>query len=118
MDASPAHSPAGPVRRLLDAVRQGDGAAFAELFGERGAVDDWGRVFTGRDQVRGWSDRELIGLAAALTVRHIAPDGRVLVVDIATDGGWNGPAALAFTLAADGEHIDLMLMSDPDAPGR
>jgi hypothetical protein len=103
--------PAGPVRRLLDAVRRGDAAAFAALFGTHGAVDDWGRVFTGRDRVRGWTDREFLGLAGQFTIRRTSAAGTVLVVDITTDGGYTGPAVLTFTLADDGEHIDRMLMS-------
>ena len=102
-----------PVRALLDAVRRGDADAFAALFGERGAVDDWGRVFSGRDAVRGWSDREFIGLGARLTLRRVAAAGTALVVDIATSGGYSGPAALALTVAADGAHLDLMRMTDP-----
>ena len=109
-------TPADPVHRLLDAVRRGDGPGLAELFGARGAVDDWGRVFTGRDEVRGWSDREFLGLDGRLTVRHTSAAGTVLVVDITTTGGYNGPARLAFALADDGEHIDRMLMTDVDTP--
>lgn len=103
--------PAGPVHALLDAVRRGDNAAFAELFGEHGVVDDWGRVFTGREEVAGWSRRELIGLRGTLTVRHLAASER-LAVDIATDGGYNGPGTLTFTLADDGAHITRMAMTD------
>ncbi|WP_042398360.1 nuclear transport factor 2 family protein [Streptacidiphilus carbonis] len=101
-----------PVHRLLDAVRRGDSAAFAELFGAEGAVDDWGRVFTGRDQVRGWSDREFLGLNGRLTVHQGKRQPPVLTVTISTDGGYNGPSTLAFTLSPDGEHIDRMVMAD------
>jgi len=109
-------APTDPVHRLLDAVRRSDGAAFADVFGAHGAVDDWGRVFTGRDEVRGWSDREFLGLAGRLTIRRASGAGTVLVVDITTVGGYNGPAVLTFTLADDGEHIDRMLMTDEDMP--
>ena len=102
-----------PVRRLLDAVDRGDSAAFAELFGSEGAVDDWGRVFVGRDQVRGWSDREFIGLNGRLTVhRRSTQPPPVLIVTIGTDGGYNGPSTFTFTLSPDGEGIDWMAMTD------
>ena len=103
---------AGPVRGLLDAVQRGDNDAFAALFGEGGAVDDWGRVFTGRDEVHGWSAREFLGLGGRLTLRRATADGTVLVVDITTRGGYNGPATLTFTLAEDGTRIQRMTMTD------
>jgi hypothetical protein len=102
-----------PVRRLLDAVERGDSDAFAELFGTDGAVDDWGRVFVGRDQVRGWSDREFIGLRGRLMVHHQSMQPPpVLIVTIGTDGGYNGPSTLTFTLSPDGEGIERMAMTD------
>ncbi|MFC1415391.1 nuclear transport factor 2 family protein [Streptacidiphilus cavernicola] len=109
---TPTPLPAAPVRALLDAVRRGDATAFTDLFGATGTVDDWGRTFTGRAAIRGWSDREFLGLDARLTVRRITAAGTALVVDIATTGGYNGPAALAFTLTADGRHLDRMRMTD------
>jgi hypothetical protein len=102
-----------PVRRLLDAVERGDSGAFAELFGAEGAVDDWGRKFVGRDQVRGWSDREFIGLNGRLTVHHQSTQPPpVLIVTIGTDGGYNGPSTLTFTLSPDGGGIERMAMTD------
>ena len=101
-----------PVRRLLDAVHRGDADAFAGLFGTDGVVDDWGRLFTGRDQVRGWSDREFIGLNGRLTIHRIMQPPPVLIVTIGTDGGYNGPSTLTFTLSPDGGGIDRMAMAD------
>ncbi|MFC1409437.1 nuclear transport factor 2 family protein [Streptacidiphilus sp. N1-12] len=103
---------AGPVRGLLDAVQRGDNDGFAALFGEDGAVDDWGRVFTGRDEVYGWSAREFLGLGGRLTLRQATTDGTVLTVDITTRGGYNGPATLTFTLTDDGTRIRRMRMTD------
>lgn len=117
MNSSPGRPPdtllPTPVRRLLDAVDRGDSDAFAELFGTDGVVDDWGRVFVGRAQVRGWSDREFLGLNGRLTVhRRSTQPPSVLIVTIGTDGGYNGPSTLTFTLSPDGEGIDRMAMTD------
>ena len=116
MNSSPGHPPGTllptPVRRLLDAVHRGDSDAFAELFGADGVVDDWGRVFTGRDQVRGWSDREFIGLNGRLTIHRITQPPPVLIVTIGTDGGYHGPSTLTFTLSPDGGGIGRMAMTD------
>ncbi|MEY9962844.1 hypothetical protein ABIA33_000870 [Streptacidiphilus sp. MAP12-16] len=104
----------GPVQRLLDAIRASDSEAFASLFGDNGVVDDWGRVFTGRDEVSGWNEREFIGLAAVLTIGQAqwGDDATVLTTDIATSGGYNGPATITLTVAADGKHITRMLLAD------
>jgi hypothetical protein len=105
--------PEGPLRRLFGAVRHGDAAAFVELFGNTGAVDDWGRVFAGGDRVAFWNDSEFIGLHVQLTVNHITVQAQpVIGVSITTDGGYTGPATLTFTLAEDGDHIHLMHMAD------
>ncbi|MEZ0089534.1 hypothetical protein [Streptacidiphilus sp. EB129] len=110
--------PEGPVRQLVDAVRRGDARAFADLFATDGAIDDcaiddWGRVFVGRDRVEFWNSSEFMGLDGRLTIRHVALEEHpVLTVDIATTGGYNGPGRLTFVLTGDGRRIHRLLMTD------
>lgn len=92
-----------PVQQLVDAVNAGDTEGFLDAFSGPGVVDDWGRVFSGRDAIRGWSDREFVGARGTLTPTSVMPgDGEVTV-----DGEWasthfNGPSRFAFSYDDDG----------------
>jgi hypothetical protein len=89
-----------PVARVLDAANRHDGDAFLAFFTEDGVVDDWGREFAGAAAIRGWSDREFIGVNVALDVResHVASDGEVTIgADVGGDG-FNGPSHFTFRL--------------------
>ena len=96
-----------PVRRAIDAATSGDTAGFLAEFGATGAVDDWGRVFTGPDAIRGWSDAEFIGKQVTLDVTGVDVDGAVVTVTAQVGGqGFNGPSHFAFTV--EGDHVSLM----------
>ncbi len=56
------------VERFVEAINQGDTEAFLDLFMSDGVVNDWGRRFVGRDEIRKWSDKELIGAKGRLTI--------------------------------------------------
>lgn len=49
------------VREALEAANAHGTRRFLGCFAADGAVDDWGRVFTGHAEVRTWSDAEFIG---------------------------------------------------------
>jgi hypothetical protein len=49
------------VREALEVASAHDISKFLDCFVADAAVDDWGRVFTGRQQSRRWSDAEFIG---------------------------------------------------------
>lgn len=57
-----------PVAASIDATNAGDLQAFLDVFTPDGAVDDWGRVFTGPAEIAGWSDNEFIGKNVTLAV--------------------------------------------------
>ncbi|HEY2479421.1 MAG TPA: nuclear transport factor 2 family protein [Solirubrobacterales bacterium] len=50
-----------PVEAALAATNANDVDAFLDCFTRDGVVDDWGREFRGRDEIRAWSDREFNG---------------------------------------------------------
>jgi hypothetical protein len=56
------------IAAFVRSVNAGDTEAFLSLFDETGVVNDWGTVYVGREQIRRWSDRELIGAKASLEV--------------------------------------------------
>ena len=99
-----------PVRRAIDAVNAGDTEAFLAQFTAEGWIDDNGRRFTGHDEMRGWSDRELIGAHTQFEVGGSEPtDGGVAVdIEVASDG-FNGYSRFAFELA--GEHVSGMAIT-------
>ena len=88
-----------PVAAALEAASAGNTEDFLATFGEDGAVDDWGRVFRGRDAVREWSDAEFIGKKVTLRVTGTRTDGDVTTVSTQVGGdGFNGPSDFAFTV--------------------
>ena len=64
-----------PVQRLLDAANGHDTDAFLASFTDDGVVDDWGREFPGAEAIRGWSDREFIGVDVTLDVTGVTASG-------------------------------------------
>ena len=92
------------VSAVLNAVNSGDTAAFLDLFAADGAVNDWGSVYRGREAIRTWSDRELIGARARFGLRTSEQHGdqASMRVDVGGDG-FNGPSRFVFTL--DGDRI-------------
>ena len=71
----------------------------SQSFTDDGVVDDWGREFPGAEAIRGWSDREFIGVDVALTVTDVTTDGDVTTVTADVGGsGFNGPSHFMFTV--------------------
>lgn len=90
------------VTTFIDAVNRHDEAAFLDAFTADGFVDDWGRIFTGRDEIKGWSDGEFIGATGTLTPEEVSVDGD----DVTVVGDWrsthaNGRSSFTFRLAGD-----------------
>ena len=91
-----------PVAAFIDAVNRHDEPAFLDAFADGGVVDDWGRIFTGRSEIKAWSDNEFIGANGTLAVEEVqAADGAVTVV-----GDWrsthaNGRSKFVFDIVGD-----------------
>ena len=91
-----------PVQRLLDAANGHDTDAFLASFTDDGVVDDWGREFPGAETIRGWSDREFIGVDVTLAVVAVTTEGDTTTVEAQVGGsGFNGPSHFAFTVRGD-----------------
>ena len=92
-------SPPAPVARLLAASNQHDTDAFIASFTHDGVVDDWGREFSGAASIRGWSEREFIGVDVILTVIESATTDDETTVSAEVGGrGYNGPSHFTFTV--------------------
>src|SRR3954453_3719986 len=96
------HDVPGPAGRAIDAVNHGDTDAFLGLFADDGWIDDNGRRFTGRDEMRAWSDRELIGANTRFTVTgsEQTDQGVAVDIDVASDG-FNGYSRFVFAVEGD-----------------
>jgi hypothetical protein len=95
------------VEAVLAAVNGGDTEVFLDLFAPHGAVDDWGSVYRGRDQIRAWSDRELIGAKASFALQSAEQNGDTASMMVQVGGqGFNGPSRFTFEL--EGGHIRRM----------
>jgi hypothetical protein len=88
------------VSEAIEAANSHDTSGFLACFAAGGAVDDWGRVFTGEQRIRQWSDGEFIGKNVILSDLHFARDGDDVVVRAQVGGdGYTGPSTFTFTIA-------------------
>jgi hypothetical protein len=91
-----------PVARALAAANANDTEAFLACFTRDGVVDDWGREFRGPDEIRGWSDREFIGVRVSLDVTGIEKRNGATTVTATVGGeGFNGPSHFTFLVDRD-----------------
>ena len=87
------------IAAFVNAVNAGDTEAFLALFDESGVVNDWGSLYVGHDQIRTWSNRELIGVQATLDVTSSAQHGTEAHVLARLGGnGFNGPSRFSFMM--------------------
>lgn len=88
------------IRQVFDATNRGDSEAFLDAFAPDGVIDDWGRTFTGREEIAGWNARENIGVHSHIEVTGVTRDGDGIKVGVAVTGeGYNGGGAFTFTMA-------------------
>ncbi|GAA4753937.1 nuclear transport factor 2 family protein [Gordonia alkaliphila] len=91
----------GPVAAFVETVNKHDDA-FLDFFTDDGFVDDWGRIFTGRDAIQDWSDKEFIGAKGTMTVTQVDTDGDDIVVIADWRSSWaNGLSRFTFRPAGD-----------------
>ncbi|GED99384.1 nuclear transport factor 2 family protein [Gordonia crocea] len=91
-----------PVTAFIDAVNRHDEAGFLDAFTDDGFVDDWGRIFTGRDAIKGWSDKEFIGAKGTMTVTEATTTGDSTAVVADWRSTWaNGLSRFTFAVVGD-----------------
>ena len=90
------------VTRAIDAVNARDTDAFLSEFAADGWIDDNGRRFHGRGEMRAWSDRELIGANTRFEVTSSEPTetGAVVEIEITSDG-FNGYSRFSFEVEGE-----------------
>lgn len=106
-----AHEIPEPVATFLERVNAHDEEAFLDAFTPAGAVDDWGRTFTGREQIKTWSDNEFIGARGVLTVE----EARVAGDEVTVVGDWRSNYANGrsrFVFEVDGDKLAKMTIRE------
>jgi ketosteroid isomerase-like protein len=93
-----------PVRQAFEATNRGDSQAFLAAFAPDAVLEDWGRTFTGHDEIARWNEHENIGVQSHFEALAATQDGDTTTVQIQVTGnGYNGGGAFAIT--TDGERI-------------
>jgi hypothetical protein len=91
-----------PIRQMIDATNRGDSEDFLAAFADDAVLDDWGRTFTGHDEIAGWNARENIGVNSHIAVTGVERSGNEVCVGVSVSGdGYNGGGAFTFVLAGD-----------------
>jgi hypothetical protein len=91
-----------PIRQMIDATNRGDSEGFLAAFADDAVLDDWGRTFTGHDEIAGWNARENIGVESHIEVTGVERSGNEIRVGVSVTGdGYNGGGAFTFVVAGD-----------------
>ena len=102
------------VRRVIGAINTGDTERLLDFFPAGVRLLDAGDVYSGRAQIREFSDRELIGVRGYLDVRQIVRhEDMVTVAGPYHSQRYNGPVRFVFTVVAD-EITELSLEIDKE----
>jgi ketosteroid isomerase-like protein len=89
-----------PLQAFIDTTNRGDSAAFIAVFTEDALLDDWGRVFHGRDGVASWNRTDNIGKHVHFELVGIEETGdpdQVVATLTVSGGGFNGTGPMTFT---------------------
>lgn len=90
------------IERFIDTTNAGDSAGFLESFTEDGFLSDWGRDFSGRNEIGRWNRSDNIGVQAQLLITRIELVGGDYHARVMVRGnGFNGEGGMVFTLHGD-----------------
>jgi len=86
-----------PIRAMIEATNRGDHAGVVAAFGPVAILDDFGRTFTGREEIARWDAQENTGTNNRLAVTAVSRSGPEIRVAIdVTGNGYNGSGVLTF----------------------
>lgn len=99
-----------PVSAYIAATNAFDIAAFMATFAEDALVNDHRNEFVGRDAIRAWAQREIMGDHVTMAVTDATRRGPAVTVTARMDGdfdktGLPDPLLLTFYFSIDGERI-------------
>ncbi len=97
------------VTRMVEATNAANNAAFVDSFAEDAYLEDWGRGFTGRDEIAQWNQSDNVGRQSHFEVRSVRVEGDGYVVTLeVSGGGFNGVSDFYFEV--DGDAIRTMII--------
>ena len=80
-----------PIRAMFDATNAEDSTAFVDSFAQDAVLVDWGRTFTGHDEIATWNANENIGVHSRIEATSVRCDGDTVEFGVrVTGGGYNG----------------------------
>ena len=99
-----------PVSAYVDATNAFDIDALVATFAEDALVNDHRDEFTGRDAIRAWAQREIIGDRVTLHATGVTCRGNAVAVTANIDGNFDktglpNPLVLTFYFSISGERI-------------
>ncbi|WP_127794477.1 nuclear transport factor 2 family protein [Agromyces sp. LHK192] len=92
------------LRAFIDTTNRGDTDAFLAVFTDDASLDDWGRVFHGRDGIASWNETDNIGKQSHFELVGVEPtdDPDTVIATLEVSGnGYNGTGPITFTSVGD-----------------
>jgi ketosteroid isomerase-like protein len=110
-----------PVTAFIAAVNHFDLEGLMATFAEDAIVNDHRCEFRGRDALREWAAREIVGDRVTMTVVEAARRGDGAIVSAEMDGtfskaGLPSPFVLSFYFSTDRDHIAQLVIVAPATP--
>src|ERR1700744_4130555 len=79
----------GVIQSFIAATNAHDGDAFINSFADDGIVNDVARTFKGRDAIKQWSDKEIIGDKVTLVADKVLEHYGELMLTALIDGNYD-----------------------------
>ena len=77
------------IQSFIKATNNHDGEAFIETFADDALVNDFARNFWGKDSIRQWSDKEMIGDKVTFEADEIVEHYGEFMITALTDGNYD-----------------------------
>jgi ketosteroid isomerase-like protein len=93
-----------PISELVDATNRADSEAFLATFTEDALLDDWGRRYRGREEIRDWDRTDNIGVQSHMGIVKAesgTATGTYSVAMAVAGNGFNGTGSMLFTVRGD-----------------
>jgi ketosteroid isomerase-like protein len=90
------------IAAFIDATNAADTDAFLAAFTDDAVLSDWGRVYSGREEISEWNRTDNIGRRSHFDLVDIAPGpaaGTYVVTLTVSGDGYNGTGPMTITVS-------------------